>query len=328
MQEYNSRKLYEENTLRKYINPTEEILTQRPIEEIQLDIKITIKELISRCSPTSNHRLEQTLIVLQQALSVNGLIPNDTAIFVHEQQQKQTEYLTLLTATHQQLGAVKWKLIKATREGAIPDFLTSILKTKKITSMNTYGTGQISEESTFNYTPIYKEEPAEIKVVPKTEYNIPPHEITSSLFITQAEKALHPYRLLKEKIKEEAYYCVTISDKDLLQIIVHQGTSGIKINIYKDTNNQLFIGKYYYIIALFDNLLEDEIAIKIDIWYEYIYIKGKKRKIGAYKGQYPIRKAKKFQIQKWKSMKEHDNARDADNTDPSLNTEDLLKPMK
>ncbi|RIB19095.1 hypothetical protein C2G38_2182744 [Gigaspora rosea] len=73
------------NTLRKYINPTEEILMQKPIEEIQLDIEITIKELISHCLPTSNYRLEQTLIVLQQALSVNSLIPNDTAIFVHEQ---------------------------------------------------------------------------------------------------------------------------------------------------------------------------------------------------------------------------------------------------
>ncbi|RIB18395.1 hypothetical protein C2G38_2184695 [Gigaspora rosea] len=205
--------------------------------------------------------------------------------------------------------------------------------------MSIYGTGQIPEDSTFNYTPIFnKEEPTEIKVVPKTKYSsistkyktlylqhlnstiyqifthllkdtdiisvlksqitarisvipdkyifgkiilrvfstdIPPHEITSSLFTTQAEKALHPYGLLKEKIKEEAYYCVTISDKDPLQIIAYQGKPGIKINIYKDTNNQPFIRKYYYVIALFDNLLEDKISIKIDIWHEYIYIKGK-----------------------------------------------------
>ncbi|RIB28143.1 hypothetical protein C2G38_2158682, partial [Gigaspora rosea] len=246
--------------------------------------------------------------------------------------------------------------------------------------------------------------------------DIPPHEITTSLFTTQAEKALHPYGLLKEEIKEEAYYCVTISDKELLQIIAHQETPGIKINIYKDINNQPYIEKYYYIIALFDNLLEDEISIKIDIWHEYIYIKGKqyqscnkcrlllntpkakehrrlylqkksierkiqklekfikenpdhatktykcanckeykkysqfglgqrgirtkcadcrnkrkpyfetyfkkKRKIGAYKGQYLIRKAKKLQVQKWKSMKEHGNVQDVDNTDLSSNLKD------
>ncbi|RIB19076.1 hypothetical protein C2G38_2308119 [Gigaspora rosea] len=52
----------------------------------------------------------------------------------------------------------------------------------------------------------------------------------------------------------------------------------------------------------------------------------KKQKLGAYKGQYLIRKAK--ELQKWKSMKEHDNAQDADNTDPFLNTENLLKYMK
>ncbi|RIB23029.1 hypothetical protein C2G38_2172445 [Gigaspora rosea] len=56
-------------------------------------------------------------------------------------------------------------------------------------------------------------------------------------FIMQTEKALHPYRLLKEEVKKEAYYCVNILDKELLQIIAHQGTPGIKINIYKDTNN-------------------------------------------------------------------------------------------
>ncbi|RIB09896.1 hypothetical protein C2G38_2207579 [Gigaspora rosea] len=67
--------------------------------------------------------------------------------------------------------------------------------------------------------------------------DIPPHEITPSLFITPAEKALHPYRLVREEVKEEAYYCITISDKDPLQIIAHQETLGIKINIYKDTNN-------------------------------------------------------------------------------------------
>ncbi|RIB29199.1 hypothetical protein C2G38_2155864 [Gigaspora rosea] len=205
--------------------------------------------------------------------------------------------------------------------------------------------GQIPEDSTFNYTPIFnKEEPTEIKVVPKTEYSsistkykilylqhlnstiyqifthlpkdtniisvlksqitarisvipdryifekiilrifstdIPPHEITTSLFTTQAEEALHPYGLLKEEIKEDTYYCVTISDKDPLQIIAHQGTPGIEINIYKDINNQPHTEKYYYIIALFDNLLEDKISIKVDIWHEYIYIKGKVQTIIA-----------------------------------------------
>ncbi|RIB18620.1 hypothetical protein C2G38_2036742 [Gigaspora rosea] len=115
------------NTLRKFIKPTEEILTQRPIEEIQLDIEVTVKELITRCSPTSNHRLGQTLVVLQQALEVNGLIPNDTAIFVHEQQQRQTEYISLLTATYQQIGAIKWKLIRATEQELIPYFITQII---------------------------------------------------------------------------------------------------------------------------------------------------------------------------------------------------------
>ncbi|RIB26188.1 hypothetical protein C2G38_2163926 [Gigaspora rosea] len=189
---------------------------------------------------------------------------------------------------------------------------------KKTISMNIYGSGHISEESTFNFTPIYKEEPtkintiyqifthlskdtdiilvlksqitARISVIPNRyifgkiilrifSTEIPLHEITTSLFTTQVETALHPYGLLKEEIKEEAYYCVTISDKEPLQIIAHQGTPGIKINIYKNTNNQPFIGKYYYVIALFDNLLEDEIAIKVNIWHEYIYIKEKSKRI-------------------------------------------------
>ncbi|RIB30152.1 hypothetical protein C2G38_2027108 [Gigaspora rosea] len=115
------------NTLRKFIKPTEEILTQRPIEEVQLDIEVTVKELISRCLPTSNHRLGQTLVVLQQTLEVNSLIPNDTAIFVHEQQQRQAEYISLLTATYQQIGAIKWKLIRATEQGLIPYFITQII---------------------------------------------------------------------------------------------------------------------------------------------------------------------------------------------------------
>ncbi|RIB11886.1 hypothetical protein C2G38_2202224 [Gigaspora rosea] len=91
---------------------------------------------------------------------------------------------------------------------------------------------------------------------------ISPYEISLSLFTIQTEKALHSYGLLKEEVKEEAYYCVNILDKELLQIIVHQETPGIKINIYKDTDNQPFTRKHYYVIALFDNLLEDEIAIK------------------------------------------------------------------
>ncbi|RIB12036.1 hypothetical protein C2G38_2201805 [Gigaspora rosea] len=323
------------NTLRKYIKPTEEILIQIPIEEVQLDIEVTIKELISHCSPTSNHRLEQTLVVLQQALEVNGLIPNDTAIFVHEQQQRQTEYINLLTATYQQIGSIKWKLISATKERLIPYFITQII---------VHGANSLQGILTNEGANFVQEEPTEIKVVPKTEYSsistkyktlylqhlnntiyqifthlpkdtdiilvlksqitaqisvipdryifgkvilrvfstdIPPHKITTSLFTTQAEKALHPYGLLKEEIKEEAYYCVTISDKDPLQIIAHQGTPSIKINIYKDTNNQPFIGNYYYVIILFDNLLEDEIFIKIDIWHEYIYIKGKVQTIIA-----------------------------------------------
>ncbi|RIB08875.1 hypothetical protein C2G38_2044780 [Gigaspora rosea] len=92
------------NTLRKYINPIKKILTQKPIEEVQLDIEITLKELISCCSPTNNYKLGQVIIILQQALFVNGLIPNDNAIFIYEQQRKQDEYIILLTATHQQLG--------------------------------------------------------------------------------------------------------------------------------------------------------------------------------------------------------------------------------
>ncbi|RIB12422.1 hypothetical protein C2G38_2145066, partial [Gigaspora rosea] len=115
------------NTLRKFIKPTEEILTQKPIKEVQLDIEVTVKELISRCSPTSNHKLGQTLVVLQQTLEVNGLIPNDTTIFVHEQQQRQAEYISLLTATYQQIEAIKWKLIRATEQGFIPYFITQII---------------------------------------------------------------------------------------------------------------------------------------------------------------------------------------------------------
>ncbi|RIB01645.1 hypothetical protein C2G38_2230191 [Gigaspora rosea] len=274
------------NILRKYIKPTEEILMQRPIEEVQLDIEVTIKELISRCSPTSNHRLGQTLVVLQQALEVNGLIPNDTAIFVHEQQQRQTEYINLLTATNQQIGAIKWKLIRATEERLIPYFITQII----VHGANSLQGILTNEGANFvQGRDIINSEDEELHFnehlrnsnITVFSTDIPPHEITTSLFTTQAEKALHPYSLLKEEIKEEAYYCVTISDKDPLQIIAHQGTPGININIYKDTNNQPFIGKYYYVIVLFDNLLEDEIFIKIDIWHEYIYIKGKVQPIIA-----------------------------------------------
>ncbi|RIB27730.1 hypothetical protein C2G38_2159791 [Gigaspora rosea] len=128
----------------------------------------------------------------------------------------------------------------------------------------------------------------------------------------QAEKALHPYILLKEEIKEKAYYCVLISDKEPLQIIAYQGTPCIKINVYKNTNNQPFIRKYYYTIALFDNLLEDKIAIKIDIWHKYIYIKGKVQpvcynrcklylnnpKAKEYRRLYHQRKSTKKKIQK------------------------------
>ncbi|RIB23028.1 hypothetical protein C2G38_2172444 [Gigaspora rosea] len=51
---------------------------QKPVEEVQIDIEITIKELISRCSPTNNYRLKQVIVVLQQALEGKSLIPNDT----------------------------------------------------------------------------------------------------------------------------------------------------------------------------------------------------------------------------------------------------------
>ncbi|RIB21046.1 hypothetical protein C2G38_2301626 [Gigaspora rosea] len=54
----------------------------------------------------------------------------------------------------------------------------------------------------------------------------------------------------------------------------------------------------------------------------------KKRKIGAYKGQYLIRKAKKLQTQKWKLMKEHNNVQDTDNIDLSSNSKDLPTPTK
>src|SRR5260364_152125 len=114
------------NSLRKYINPNEEILNQRPIEEIQLDIEITLKELISRCTPTSNHRIGQTIVGIQQILGVNGLMLNDNHIFVHQEQAKQNQYIDLLSATYFALGSIKWKFIKANTEGIIPPFLVRI----------------------------------------------------------------------------------------------------------------------------------------------------------------------------------------------------------